>query len=101
MSASCIGELRDSVVAAVKDREDGTYEATWRSKQSGNYEVHIFIDDVPMVPGPPDLEGPLRLAIRADAGTDAVIRRIDVIGPSETESRVIDEWRSTVVDPGR
>ena len=63
--------------------------------------IRAFIDDVPMVPGPPDLEGPLRLAIRADAGTDAVIRRIDVTGPSETESRVIEEWRSRDVDPGR
>jgi hypothetical protein len=47
----------DAVACSVRDREDGTYLLVWRSPQSGTFETHITIDNIPIIGSP----APLRL----------------------------------------
>lgn len=52
VAATCLGEEKGVVIAEVKDRADGTYEAIWRSKQSGHFEVQLTVDGMPIIGSP-------------------------------------------------
>jgi hypothetical protein len=57
----------------------------------------VFVDDVPLVPGPPDLNGPLSLRIATVVGTTATINRVDLDVPSSSEIKAIETARSKTV----
>ena len=59
--------------------------------------IQVFVDDVPLVPGPPDLNGPLSLRIATVVGTTATINRVDLDVPSSSEIRAIETARSKTV----
>ena len=56
----------------------------------------VFVDDVPMVPGPSRIDGPLDISIETGPGVDATIDRIALQSPTSAESEVIDRWRSSL-----
>ena len=56
--------------------------------------MRVFVDDVPMVPGPPNLDGPLVISIEADAGTIASIHGMSLIPPTPVESAAIEKWKA-------
>ena len=60
--------------------------------------MRVFVDDVPMVPGPPNLEGPLMISIETDAGTIASIHRMTVTPPTAMESAAIEEWKAAKLE---
>jgi hypothetical protein len=55
------------------------------------------VDDVPLVPGPPDLDGPLSLRIATVVGTTATISRADLDVPATVEIEAIRQARSRPV----
>lgn len=60
--------------------------------------MRVFVDDVPMVPGPPNLEGPLMISIEIDGGTIASIHEMTVTPPTALESRAIEEWKAAKLE---
>jgi len=49
----------------------------------------LMIDDVPLTPGPIDLDGPLTIRLENEAGTIATVHRIDVDPPTDAERTAI------------
>ena len=54
----------------------------------------VLVDDVPLVPGPTGIEGPLDISIETGPGTEATIDRIVLEPPTPSESKVLDRWRA-------
>ena len=63
----------------------------------GTDRMRVLIDGVPLIPGPPDLDGPLSLRIDTVAGTIASIPRMEMDLPSETEIEAVERHRSMFV----
>ena len=42
--------------------------------------MRVLVDDVPLIPGPPDLDGPLSLRIATVLGTNAILAAPIVVG---------------------
>ncbi len=62
----------------------------------------VLIDDVPLVPGPKNLDGTLDLRIEADRGTTGTIHRIVVEPPTNLEAQAVEQWRmKTTEAPGK
>ena len=59
--------------------------------------MRVLVDDVPLVPGPPDLDGPLSLRIATVLGTTATISRADLDVPATVEIEAIRQARSRPV----
>ena len=60
--------------------------------------MRVFVDDVPMVPGPPNLDGPLVISIETDAGTMASIHQMIVTPPTTLESAAIKKWKAAKIE---
>ena len=58
--------------------------------------IAVLIDDVPLVPGPKNLDGALDLKIKVDRGTSGTVHRIVVEPPTILESRAVERWRMKV-----
>lgn len=56
--------------------------------------MRVIVDGVPVVPGPPDLDGSLPLRIGTVVGTTATINRLDVDLPPASEVEAIEAARS-------
>ncbi|MCP4835259.1 MAG: DUF1080 domain-containing protein [Phycisphaera sp.] len=56
--------------------------------------MQVLVDDVPLIPGPPDLDGPLSLRIGTVIGAAATISRADLDLPAAAEVAVIERARS-------
>jgi hypothetical protein len=57
--------------------------------------LQVLVDDVPLVPGPPDIGGELPLSLSCSLDTDAVIHRISIDLPSRRESTWIDKLQKS------
>ena len=57
--------------------------------------IRVFVDDVPLEPGPPDIDGPLPIRIRAEPGVGATIHRIVENPPTTVEREIINGSGST------
>lgn len=57
----------------------------------------VLVDDVPLIPGPPDLDGPLSVRIGTVVGAAATISRADIDLPAAAEVAVIERARSRPV----
>ncbi|MDE0888088.1 MAG: DUF1080 domain-containing protein [Phycisphaerales bacterium] len=68
--------------------------------------LQVLVDNVPLVPGPPDISGDLPLSLSCSLDTDAVIHRISIDLPSKRESmwikKIQESWsdRTGTVSPG-
>ncbi len=56
--------------------------------------MRVLVDDVPLIPGPPDLDGPLSLRIGTVPGTTATITRAELDVPPAMEMEAIRISRS-------
>ena len=62
--------------------------------------MRVLVDDVPLIPGPPDLDGPLSLRIATVLGTTATITRAELDVPPAMEMEAIRISRSKpIVSP--
>lgn len=61
----------------------------WRDR------IRVFVDDVPLEPGPPDIDGALPIRIHAEPGVGATIHRIVENPPTPVEREIIDGTEST------
>ena len=61
--------------------------------------MSVLIDDVPLVPGPKSLDGPLDLTIRVDRGTIGTVHRMVIEPPTSAEARAIERWRTKMNEP--
>ncbi len=58
-------------------------------------QLRVLVDGVPLVPGPPDIDGDFPLSISCGIGTDVVIHEISINLPSSTESMWIEKMRKS------
>jgi hypothetical protein len=63
----------------------------------GPDRMRVLVDDVPLVPGPPDLDGPLSLRIATVVGTTATISRVNLDVPAAVEIEAIRRARARPV----
>lgn len=61
--------------------------------------MSVLVDDVPLVPGPKSLDGPLDLTIRVDRGTIGTVHRMVIEPPTSAEERAIERWRTKMNEP--
>ncbi len=64
-------------------------------------QLRVLVDDVPLVPGPPDIGGDFPLSISCSIDTDVTIHEVSINLPSSTESmwfKKIRESKQTPVD---
>ena len=54
-----------------------------------NDRMVLFVDDVPLVPGPRPIEGPLRFRLEADPDSIGVLHSIEFIAPTDAEIAAI------------